>query len=324
MRETMLALDTIYARTARELAAMPVIEGEKTPGERFAGAVRTFTIEGMMRDGRALQAGTSHYLGTNFARAFDIQYTGEDGQLTLRAHHLVGHDHPHDRRRDHDPRRRQGPGAAAPARAVPGGHRADRPRRRGRRGDGGRDGAGRSGWPDAGIRVARGRPAAAVARASSSTTGSCAACRSGWNSARATWRPGTAVMARAAGRAARSPSRWRAHPPGWPTSWTAFQDFLLERATAFRDEHTVTTDDWDDFTKAVAVGWALRPALRHAGVRGRDQGRDLGHRPLHPAGRRTGVRPLHPLRPPVRLRQAGHLRPRLLVIKPAGQQARLP
>src|ERR1700749_5166366 len=82
MRETMLALDTIYARTAREVAAMPVVEGEKTASERFAGAVRTFTIEGMMRDGRALQAGTSHYLGTNFARAFNIQYAGEDGNLT--------------------------------------------------------------------------------------------------------------------------------------------------------------------------------------------------------------------------------------------------
>ena len=81
MRETMLALHQIYLRTARDLAAMPVIEGEKTPSERFAGAVRTFSIEGMMRDGRALQAGTSHYLGTNFARAFNIQYTGEDGQL---------------------------------------------------------------------------------------------------------------------------------------------------------------------------------------------------------------------------------------------------
>src|ERR1700756_5154780 len=55
MRETMLALQQIYTRTARELAALPVIEGEKTPSERFAGAVRTFTIEAMMRDGRALQ-----------------------------------------------------------------------------------------------------------------------------------------------------------------------------------------------------------------------------------------------------------------------------
>ena len=81
MSETMLSLKEIYTRTARELAALPVIQGEKTPGERFAGAVRTFTIEAMMRDGRALQAGTSHYLGTNFARASNIQYAGEDGQL---------------------------------------------------------------------------------------------------------------------------------------------------------------------------------------------------------------------------------------------------
>ena len=74
MGETMLALD-IYAEVARDVAAIPVVPGEKTPGERFAGAARTFTIEGMMRDGKALQSGTSHYLGTNFAKAFDIQYT---------------------------------------------------------------------------------------------------------------------------------------------------------------------------------------------------------------------------------------------------------
>jgi prolyl-tRNA synthetase len=82
MRETMWALDA-YERVARDLAAMPVVPGEKTAGERFAGAVRTYTIEGMMRDGRALQAGTSHYLGTNFAKAFEIQYQDEAGQLTL-------------------------------------------------------------------------------------------------------------------------------------------------------------------------------------------------------------------------------------------------
>jgi prolyl-tRNA synthetase len=82
MRETMWALDA-YAGVATELAAMPVISGEKTAGERFAGAQRTFTIESMMRDGRALQAGTSHYMGTNFAKAFEIQYQSEDGKLTL-------------------------------------------------------------------------------------------------------------------------------------------------------------------------------------------------------------------------------------------------
>ncbi len=80
MRETMWALDA-YAGVAEELAAMPVVRGEKTASERFAGAVRTFTIEGMMRDGRALQAGTSHYLGTNFAKVFEIQYQDTEGKL---------------------------------------------------------------------------------------------------------------------------------------------------------------------------------------------------------------------------------------------------
>jgi prolyl-tRNA synthetase len=82
MAETMLALG-FYQEVAAETAAMPTVPGEKTPGERFAGAVRTFTIEAMMRDGRALQAGTSHYMGTNFARAFDIGYSAEDGAREL-------------------------------------------------------------------------------------------------------------------------------------------------------------------------------------------------------------------------------------------------
>ncbi len=64
----------VYATFAEEFAAVPVIRGEKTEGERFAGAVQTLTIEAMMRDGKALQSGTSHYLGTNFAKAFDITF----------------------------------------------------------------------------------------------------------------------------------------------------------------------------------------------------------------------------------------------------------
>lgn len=82
MDETLLALG-IYEDVARDIAAIPVVPGEKTAGERFAGAARTFTIEAMMRDGRALQAGTSHYMGTNFARAFGIEYTGEAGHREL-------------------------------------------------------------------------------------------------------------------------------------------------------------------------------------------------------------------------------------------------
>ena len=80
MTETMTALD-FYTEVAHDIAAIPVVPGEKTPGERFAGAVRTYSIEGMMRDGRALQSGTSHYLGTNFAEAFDITYAAADGTL---------------------------------------------------------------------------------------------------------------------------------------------------------------------------------------------------------------------------------------------------
>jgi prolyl-tRNA synthetase len=82
MAETMLALG-IYQDFATQTAAMSPIPGEKTPGERFAGAQRTFTIEAMMRDGRALQSGTSHFMGENFARSFDIQYTSNTGELKL-------------------------------------------------------------------------------------------------------------------------------------------------------------------------------------------------------------------------------------------------
>src|ERR1700722_13001909 len=82
MDETLRMLD-VYAEVARDIAAIPVVTGEKTAGERFAGAVSTFSIEGMMRDGKALQAGTSHYMGTNFASAFGIQYLSQSGQQEL-------------------------------------------------------------------------------------------------------------------------------------------------------------------------------------------------------------------------------------------------
>ena len=70
----------VYRAFAEEDAAMPVLVGRKSETERFAGAFRTYTIEALMRDGKALQAGTSHNLGTNFARSFDIQYLDADGQ----------------------------------------------------------------------------------------------------------------------------------------------------------------------------------------------------------------------------------------------------
>lgn len=69
----------VYAKFAREFMALPVIVGHKSPNERFAGALDTLTIEAMMQDGKALQAGTSHFLGQNFAKSFDVKYTDKEG-----------------------------------------------------------------------------------------------------------------------------------------------------------------------------------------------------------------------------------------------------
>jgi prolyl-tRNA synthetase len=253
MRETMLALQEIYARTARELAAMPVIEGEKTPGERFAGAVRTFTIEGMMRDGRALQAGTSHYMGTNFARAFGIQYTGEDGRLT-HAHtvswgmstRMIGGvimTHGDDK------------GLVLPPRIAP--------------------------YQVVIVPIGRGGQAAEVAEAAAALARRLAGAGirahvddrpqlspgfkfNDWELRGVPIRlelgprdlaAGTAVMARRLGEA-KEPISLDGAPARLAGELAAFQDMLLARAAAFRDDHTVTTDQWDDFTKAVATGWA--------------------------------------------------------------------
>ena len=70
----------VYARFAREVMALPVVVGHKSPGERFAGALDTMTIEAQMQDGKALQAGTSHFLGQNFAKSFDVQFTNNEGK----------------------------------------------------------------------------------------------------------------------------------------------------------------------------------------------------------------------------------------------------
>src|SRR6201995_6026348 len=253
MRETMLALQEIYARTVREQAAMPVVEGEKTASERFAGAVRTFTIEGMMRDGRALQAGTSHYMGTNFARAFNIQYAGEDGNLSY-AHttswgmstRMIGGvimTHGDDKGLVLPPRLApyqgvivtigrgdaasevQAAAAALAQRLADAGIRAhvdDRPQLS--------PGFKFNDWELRGvpIRLELGPRDLAA---------------------------GSAVMARRLGGTKESIGLEGA--PAWlADELEAFQAFLFERATTFRDEHTLTTDDWDDFTKAVATGWA--------------------------------------------------------------------
>ena len=70
----------VYARFAREALAMPVVEGQKTDKERFAGAEATYTIEALMHDGKALQSGTSHYFGDGFSRAFEVEYTDKENK----------------------------------------------------------------------------------------------------------------------------------------------------------------------------------------------------------------------------------------------------
>lgn len=79
-REETMKMLGVYADFAENYMAMPVIRGEKTAGERFPGAVNTYSIEAMMQDGKALQAGTSHFLGQNFAKAQQIKFQSQQGQ----------------------------------------------------------------------------------------------------------------------------------------------------------------------------------------------------------------------------------------------------
>ena len=77
---TLKILD-VYSKFAEEALLLPVIRGQKTEREKFAGALETYTIESLMYDGQALQCGTSHYFGQNFAKSFDIKFTNQDNQL---------------------------------------------------------------------------------------------------------------------------------------------------------------------------------------------------------------------------------------------------
>ena len=80
VKETVQMLN-VYADFAETFMAMPVVRGKKSEGERFPGAIDTYCIEAMMQDGKALQAGTSHFLGQNFAKAFNVQFASREGKL---------------------------------------------------------------------------------------------------------------------------------------------------------------------------------------------------------------------------------------------------
>ena len=80
MEEALRMLE-VYREVAEDVLAIPVLPGRKSPSERFPGAEETFTIEGLMRDNKALQCGTSHFLGQNFAKAYDVQFLNQQGAL---------------------------------------------------------------------------------------------------------------------------------------------------------------------------------------------------------------------------------------------------
>ena len=253
MRETMLALD-LYVDVARELAAMPVVAGEKTAGERFPGARQTFTVEGMMRDGRALQSGTSHYLGTNFARAFGIQYTAENDELEYchttswgMSSRMVGGvimTHGDDKGLVLPPLLAPyqvvivpiGRGDQADLVLPPAMELAERLRRAGIRTHVDNrphlsPGFKFNDWELRGVPIRLELGPRDLAG-------------------------GSALMSLRLGEGKTAVSLDSA-PARLEYELTAFQALLLQRATEFRDSHTRTVDTWQEFTEAVKTGWAL-------------------------------------------------------------------
>jgi len=230
------------------------VEGEKTPGERFAGAVRTFSIEGMVRDGKALQAGTSHYMGTNFAKAFGIQYTNDEERLEL-CHttswgistRMIGGvimTHWDDK------------GLVLPPKLAP--------------------------YQVVIVPIGRGEQLDTVLSAADELAKRLRAAGirvhvdqrthlspgfkfNDWElrgvPLRLEFGPrdlaaGTAVLARRLGGEKEQISLTSA-PEALSATLDEFQAFLLDRAARFRDEHTAVVQDWDQFVEAVTSGWAL-------------------------------------------------------------------
>ena len=252
-RETMLALD-LYTKVAQEIAAMPVVPGEKTAGERFPGAQRTFTVEGMMRDGRALQSGTSHYMGTNFARAFGIQYTADNDELAYchttswgMSTRMVGGvimTHGDDK------------GLVLPPLLAP--HQVVIvPIGRGDQAD--------QVLPPALDLAERLRRAGIRTHVDSRPQLSPGFKFNDWEMRGVPIRlelgprdlaDGSALMTTRLGQGKTAVSLDSA-PARLEFELAAFQSLLLQRATEFRDSHTRTVNSWEEFTEAVKTGWAL-------------------------------------------------------------------
>ncbi|MBA8824677.1 prolyl-tRNA synthetase [Saccharopolyspora lacisalsi] len=253
MRETTWALE-MYSQVARDIAAMPVIAGEKTAGERFAGAASTFTIEGMMGDGRALQAGTSHYMATNFAEAFGITYAGEDGGSTLchttswgMSTRMVGGvvlTHGDDRGLVLPPRLAPHQVVVVPIGKGDALARVER---------------------EAGDLAERLRRAGVRTHVDTRPQVSPGFKFNDWELKGVPIRlelgprdldSGTGVLVRRVGDEGKETVPLETLPERVPAVLDEFQAFLLRRATRFRDAHTVTVDEWTSFAEAVSTGWA--------------------------------------------------------------------
>jgi prolyl-tRNA synthetase len=251
--ETMLALD-LYTEVARDIAALPVVPGEKTPGERFPGAAQTFSIEAMMRDGKALQSGTSHYMATNFAQAFEIRYTSQTDRQELchttswgMSTRMIGAiimAHGDDQ------------GLVLPPKLAP--------------------------YQVVIVPIGRDEQLGRVLAAAGTLQDELKQLgirahidqRAGvspgfkfhdWELRGAPLRveigprdlaAGAVTIAQRLGRSGKTQVRISDAAHELSGMLDAYQRFLLDRATAFRDEHTTTVDNFEDFRAAVSAGWA--------------------------------------------------------------------
>ena len=251
--EETLRMVGVYKTFAEQFMAVPVLHGVKTDSEKFAGAVRTYCIEAMMQDRKALQAGTSHNLGQNFGKAFDVTFQTREKTLDYvwgtswgASTRLIGAvimAHSDDK------------GLVLPPRLAP--------------------------YQVVIVPIGRGEQAAEVTAAAGALARRLtdAGIRTHVDD-RAQLSPGfkfndwelrgvpirlelgprdlaagTTVMAKRLGDGKESIPLDSA-PARLADELEAFQAFLLERATRFRDSHTATTDSWEEFVAAVATGWA--------------------------------------------------------------------
>ena len=104
LRRRTIQMLNLYADFCEDFLAIPVVRGQKTDKEKFAGAEATYTIESLMHDGKALQSGTSHNFGDGFAKAFGIQYSDKDNTVKICSPDLLGYDDPYDRCHHHGTR----------------------------------------------------------------------------------------------------------------------------------------------------------------------------------------------------------------------------